>query len=126
MVHIICAGFLVVFSIHYFTVNYNLSKVNAAYLGLYKGVAEDAVVLSDESGNEVTKPYFDKTVLMNNVKSYFDKEIGDWCSYSVKYAFGPVVKTPENASVVVTFKVPGWKDYTRTARFAIVEGYRNG
>ena len=129
MIHMLGASILMVFTIHFFSVNYTLSKINTAYYGLYKGVAENSVIVSDSEGNELASPVFSAALMKERVGAYFEVNVKPYCKYKLKYYFfkgtKPVADLASKASIAITFYPYGWHSYERVASFQITKGLNN-
>ena len=78
----IISGFGLVLFLTMFRQSYFLNGINRAYLGLYKGVVESAVIYFDENGKNIT-PYFDKQLFKDAVSDYLLKELK---GYTITYS----------------------------------------
>ena len=56
------------------------SGVNRTFLNMYRGVIESALITVGEDG-EPTYPYFDETMLKENVYSYLDENLSRYVTH---------------------------------------------
>lgn len=130
MVHILGSTIIIVTIIHFFSVNYTLSNIERAYLGLYKGIAENSVIVSDSTGAELNEPVFSRTTFTTNVKAYCELEVKPICKYSLSINYYAKsgqsgLTSPYKAKVTITFYPKMWKRISRVATFQIVKGLEN-
>lgn len=126
MMNMIISGFGLVLFLTMFRQSYFLNGINRAYLGLYKGVVESAVIYFDENGKNIT-PYFDKKLFKDAVSDYLLKELkGYTITYSLKYTFKNThspsrlgFKYPNYASVKITLEDNPLVSFDKSASFVI-------
>lgn len=78
MSHLFVSVFVLVFTLLGFNRLYCLNGVNAAYLGLYKGLIEDCVVLASNSGGYLSAPLIYAPKLMNDLEDYYETNLAPY------------------------------------------------
>lgn len=111
----LCSGF------HY---SYCRHGIEECYLGLYKGVVEEAVVVAGMNGTYASIPQFYLPRLRYLLGEYFEAGLKPYCR-----EYSTIVRAKEDAftdrvygsGVVITFtaKIDYLTNITRTARFSI-------
>ena len=98
------------------------SNVQTAYLGLYKGIVERNVLVTNDQGEYSGTPYFDLNGLREDLGLYFQSDLKPYCrdyDYVVtgashnEYGYIDAVKIKLDVQITLTWQ----KDYT--AVFAI-------
>ena len=103
---------------------YCLSSIGKAYLGIYKGLLDESVVVV-LNGGEYTKPQFYLPRVNKLLGEYFAVTLAPYCeSYSYYVANGDAFAFPwiQYADSIVLFlsaKVSEFKTVSRTAQFHI-------
>ena len=125
MMHFLLSGLVMVLVTVGFNYAYGLSGVQNIYLGLYKGVVEEAVVVADTDGTYMV-PKFHLPRLRSEVERYFAVGLPNYCqSYEVTcygYSKGRYVTSITYSSKIrivldVTFSLE--RHRTKTAYFSI-------
>lgn len=131
MLNMLFSGFILIFSIHAFSLGLVFKAANNAYVGLYKGVVESAVTYYGDNGERLQKPYFQYRILVANLDKYFERELKPHVEsyrYSLECynrATGVVtLSEPDAVEIILRVKVFGTDQYQRTASFVIKEGNR--
>lgn len=126
MVHMVLAGLAMVFLVTGFHYVYCFSGVQRAYLGLYKGIVEEAVVVADERGNYLSRPLIYMPRLEALLEDYLDTELRPYCrsyEYAVKQK-GSAIHAKAVNKVVITLNavIDDVHRFEKSAIFAIGEG----
>ena len=79
MMHLMLAGLAMLLATVSFHYAHCLSGINNAYLGLYKGVVEEAVVVADEDGEYRRMPVFYLPRLRTLLTEYFSVNLTPYC-----------------------------------------------
>ena len=133
MVELFYSALLLVFALFSFQNVYCVGGVQRAYLGLYKGIAEEAVVVAATEGEYAAKPLFYLPRLRENLRLYFQVNLKPYClaySYSCQStlssplfpAEGPGLgEIPYANEIVISFsaKITDWKTVDKEAYFRI-------
>ena len=125
MVHLFLAGIAMVFLLNGFHFMYCFSGVERAYLGLYKGIVEEATVVAHTNGGFLVMPKIHLPRLRQLLDEYLLVELEPYCrSYS--YAVDPVGTSASSetaAKIVITIaaRIDDLHDFHKTAHFKIEE-----
>lgn len=87
MVHFLIAAVALVLLFTGFNRVYCIHGLNQVYLGLYKGMFDEAVVVADESGEYLPMPVFYLPRIEALLKEYYAETLPPYCrsySYEVK------------------------------------------
>ena len=79
MMNLLCAGMTMVLVVLGFHNSYCISGVHSAYLGLYKGIVEECVIVADADGNYLDAPQFHVPRLRNLLKDYYATNLAPYC-----------------------------------------------
>ena len=84
MTHLCIASIVLVLMVTGFRFVYCVSSVESAYLGLYKGLVERAVVVATQSGIYALKPMIYLPKLRADLQDYFEERLAPYCQ---EYSF---------------------------------------
>lgn len=111
-----------------FNYSYCLSGANRAFLGLYKGIPESAVVAYGEEGEDLAMPYFSKNLLEGACASYFQQALRGYVqSYELAYRYECVSAEakrstlPDYAAIRLSFHLSPFGDFQKSCHFQIQE-----
>lgn len=111
---------LVTTSFHYM---YCLNGIEEAYLGLYKGVVEKAVVVSSTSGAYLSSPTFHLATLRKVLDEYLLVNLSPYCrSFDCVVASRlprPTNDTSTKVVIQITISIDDIHDIEKTAHFSI-------
>ena len=79
MMHLLCAGMTMVLVVLGFHNAYCISGVHSAYLGLYKGIVEEAVIVTDKHGEYFNAPQFYLPYLKDLLTVYYRVNLAPYC-----------------------------------------------
>ncbi len=127
MQNIIFVSMVFTFAMTSFLRTYNLSTFRKAYLGLYKGLADNSVIIVSDTGTNLEKPLFYLPLFDKNVSDYLETELGGKLKYLYEvYVFDEETEKPADygykAEVDIRCKITDWRWVGKTAIFAIQEG----
>ena len=103
MITIFISFLIVVLSFNFFVISYQINGINRLVLSMPLSLYETAIELFDI--NEDIGPIFDKTILEDNITSYFDYHMPRYTrNYSIEfYYYDPIdhsIELSENAKAV--------------------------
>ena len=79
MTHLFLSGIALLLTLVGFHRVYCLNGVESAYLGLYKGLLEECVVVADRNGNYYGAPYFFLPKLEDRLEQYYRVNLAPYC-----------------------------------------------
>lgn len=125
MMHMIVAGIAMVFLINGFHFVYCFSGVQRAYLGLYKGIVEEATMVVNTSGGYLATPMIHIARLNTLLEDYFHTELDAYCrSYEYRVSVpGTHLHVLSSRKVVITLDVTldDLHQFHKTAHFMVEE-----
>ena len=125
MMHMILAGIAMVFLLNGFHYLYCFSGVNRAYLGLYKGIVEEATMVAGSAGGYLSKPVIHIGRLETLLERYFTVELKPYCrryDYAVTvpdYSYVPA--TASRVVITIDVTIDDLHQLRKEARFKIQE-----
>lgn len=79
MMHLFLSAVALCMTIVCFDYAYRLPNIETAYLGLYKGLVEKAVVVVDSHGDYLERPYFHLSLLSKAVDAHLKTNLAQYC-----------------------------------------------
>lgn len=128
MLNMIMSGFGLILLVFTFRQSYFVEGLNRSFLGLYKGPAENAVIVYDNNGNNI-EPYFDQTLFKTMISDYLEKEFSKYrVVYSLDYKFLDSITNeysskPDFASVRIKIHNKPLIKFDKKANFEIMRNY---
>ena len=127
MHNLIFMAMVFAFAISSFAQTYSRSTFLKAYLGLYKGIADNSVIFVSTSGSNLEKPMFYLPLLDKNVSEYLKTELGGKLNYLYEvYVLEEGTENPADygykAEIDLKCKIADWHWIAKTAVFAIQRG----
>lgn len=100
---------------------YCLTGIESVYLGLYKGVLEEAVVLAKRRPGDIKQPTFYLPRLRSVLSVYFNENLTPYCREYTFSARGVTSGTDYSTQVTITFyaRISDVREKTKTAYFRI-------
>ena len=81
MVYLLLSAVTLVLCVTGFIKVYCLHGIDQVYLGLYKGLFDEAVVVVDSKGEYLTKPKFYLLRVRTLLEEYFEVNLSPYCRY---------------------------------------------
>ena len=126
MMHLLCAGMTLVLVLLGFHNAYCISGVHSAYLGLYKGVVEEAVVVVNDSGQYLGSPQFHIPYLRKLLSDDYAVNLAPYCrnyTYDVLRYDGPggelTIETSRHIELRFTAIINDFHTINKSARFQL-------
>ena len=94
MIHLFLSSVAMCMAIVCFDYAYRLPNIETAYLGLYKGLVEKAVVVVDAHGDYLERPYFHLSLLNKAVGEHLRTNLLQYCP---EYRYEVVRHPDDNA-----------------------------
>ena len=104
---------------------YRLPNIESAYLGLYKGIVEEAVVPISSTGDYLMKPYFYLPKLHSAVGDYLEKNLSQYARYTYRVFRDPQDLTyaptgyANKVRITFTARLNDLRSVEKSAGFAI-------
>ncbi|MCR5079091.1 MAG: hypothetical protein K6B65_04145 [Bacilli bacterium] len=127
MHNVIFMSMVFVFAMTSFLRTYNLSTFRKAYLGLYKGVADNSVITISNIGKNLDKPLFYLPLFEKNVSDYLETELGGKLKYLYEvYVYDEETESKAEygykAEIDLRCRITDWRWITKIAIFVVQEG----
>ena len=127
MVHLLMAAVALVVMVVGFNRVYCIHGINQAYLGLYKGLFDKAVVVSSSSGAYMAKPKFYFAKVKSLLEEYYETNLTPYCrsyTYTIlgKGAGGTYtsfIAYADSIHTTFTVKINDMETRTKEAVFSI-------
>ena len=79
MTHMFLAGMTMLLVLIGFNQAYCISGIHSAYLGLYKGIVEESVIVANSGGNLYTSPFIHVERLNALLETYYQVNLSPYC-----------------------------------------------